>query len=141
MGHRLRLLDELKQEEWWTTWLKEYWGNRLIGVPTPLDAGEIETMIEWTTNLTAVYPEAVELAVRMPTVPMVRGVLIHQLAESDIPARFPEAVGKLLIRLGQTDNPSYMWHGAKSIIDQLLQTSLEEETRRGLKEIIAKFAL
>ena len=141
LGHRLRFLDEHKQEEWWTTWLKEYWGNRLIGVPTPLDAGEIETMIEWTTNLTAVYPEAVELAVRMPTVPMVRGVLIHQLAESNIPARFPEAVGKLLIRLGETDNPSYMWHGAKSIIDQLLQTSLEEVTRRGLKEIIAKFAL
>ena len=68
-------------------------------------------------------------------------MLIHQLADSNIPTRYPESVAKLLIRLGEADNPYYMWHGAKSIIDQLLQTSLEEETRTGLKEIVAKFAL
>ncbi len=141
MGHLLRLLDEPKQEEWWTTWLKGYWENRLIGVPTPLDAEEIETMIEWTTSLTAVYPEAVELAVRMPTVPMGRSMLTHQLADSNIHKRYPESVAKLLMRLGESDNPYYIWHGAKSIIDDLLETSLEEATVKGLKEIVAKFAL
>ena len=141
MEHRLRLLDELKQKEWWTTWLKEYWENRLVGIPTPLDTEEIESMLEWTTSLTAAYPEAVELAIKMPTVPMRRGMLIHQLADSNIHTRYPESVAKLLIRLGEADNRYYMWHGAKSIIDQLLQTSLEEETRTGLKEIVAKFAL
>ena len=141
MEHRLRLLDELKQKEWWTTWLKEYWENRLVGIPTPLDTEEIESMLEWTTSLTAAYPEAVELAIKMPTVPMRRGMLIHQLADSNIHTRYPESVAKLLIRLGEADNPYHMWHGAKSIIDQLLQTSLEEETRTGLKEIVAKFAL
>ena len=141
IGHYLLFLDETTQKEWWSTWLKGYWENRLIGILTPLNAEEIETMIEWTVSLTAVYPEAVELAVKMPTVPMRRGMLIHQLNESDITARYPESVAKLLIRLGEADNPYHRWHGAKSIIDQLLQTSLEEETKAGLKEIIAKFAL
>ena len=141
IGHQLQFLDESTQKEWWSTWLKEYWGNRLIGIPTSLDAEEIETMMGWTTSLTALYPEAVELAVNMPTVPMERGMLFDRLADSDIPGRFPESVAKLLIRLGEAEDPYYMWHGAKSIIDQLLQTSSEEETKRGLEEIIVKFAL
>ena len=141
IGHQLRFLDEPTQTEWWSTWLREYWENRLIGIPTPLDAEEIETMIEWTASLTAVFPEAVELAMKMPVTPMRRGMLIHWLTESDIPAKYPEPLAKLLIRLGEADYSYYMWHGAKSIIDQLLQTPLNEETERGLKEIIAKFGL
>ena len=141
IGHDLRFLDEPTQKQWWSTWLKEYWENRLAGIPASLDTEEIETMIEWTVSLPAVYPEAVELAIKMPTVPMRRGMLIHRLTDSDILAKHPEPLAKLLIRLGEADDPYYVWHGAKTIIDQLLQTSLDEETKAGLKEIIAKFAL
>ena len=141
IGHDLRYLDEPTQKEWWSTWLRGYWENRLTGTPVPLDAEEIETMIEWTASLTAVFPEAVNLAIKMPVPPMRRGMLIHWLTESDIPAKYPEPLGKLLIRLGEADCSYYMWHGAKPIIDQLLQTPLNQETERGLKEIVAKFGL
>ena len=137
----LRFLDELTQKRWWSTWLKGYWENRLAGIPASLDPEEIETMIEWTTSLPAVYPDAVELAIKMPTVPMRRGTLIYRLSDSDIPDEHPESLAKLLIRLGETDDPSFMWHRAKSIIDQLLQTPLNEHLEKGLKEIIAKFGL
>ena len=141
IGHRLRFLNEPTQKEWWNTWLRGYWENRLTGIPAQLDPEEIEAMIYWTANLTAVYPEAVELAVRMPAVPMRVGTLIHRSTDSNIPAKHPGALAKLLIRLRETDAPNYMWYGTRSIMDQLLQTPLDEETNKGLKEIVAKFAL
>ena len=139
--HRLRTLDESTQEEWWKTWLKEYWENRLIGLPTPLDANEIGPMFGWTTSLTAVYPDAVELAMKMPIKLSRPGWVIRWLTNTEIPDRYPASLAKLLIRLGEGDYLPYMWHGAKPIIDQLLQTALDCETKKGLKEIIAKFGL
>ena len=141
IGHYLQILDEPTQKEWWSTWLKEYWENRLLGIPTQLDAEEKETMIEWTSSLTAVFPDAVELAVRMPAVPIPGGILIPQLTRSDIPAKYPEPLAKLLIHLGEAHNSSNRWYGMKPIIDRLLQEPLNAETERGLKEFIAKFGL
>ena len=36
----LRDLDESQQQEWWNVWLKDYWKNRLEGVPCPLEDRE-----------------------------------------------------------------------------------------------------
>ncbi len=137
----LRSLDEPAQLEWWNTWLRGYWENRLDGIPAPLDHKEIEMMLEWTNSLTAVYPEAVGLALNMLVVPMPPDHLLFGLTDSDIPSRYPCSLAKLLIRLGEADAEKFMWHGAKPIIDQLLQTPLDEETKTELKGIIAKFGL
>ena len=137
----LRFLEESTQKQWWDTWLKGYWENRVTGIPTPLDGEEIETMIEWTTSLTAVYPEAVELAIQMPAVSMRRSILVRQLRDSDIPVKHPESVAKLLIHTGKEDHSYFMWHGARLIIEQLLQSPLDEDTKTGLQEILVKFNL
>ena len=140
IGRHLRFADEPTQKEWWDTWLKGYWENRLTGIPAPLDAEEIEAMIEWTTNLKAVYPKAVELATRMQSVPTPRAMLIHQLSESDIPAKFPESVARLLIHISKAGH-SFMWYGARPIVDQLLDSPLDGDTKSGLQEILVKFNL
>ena len=98
-------------------------------------------MFGWTTSLTAVYPDAVELAMKMPIKLSRPGWVIRWLTNTEIPDRYPASLAKLLIRLGEGDYLPYMWHGAKPIIDQLLQTALDCETKKGLKEIIAKFGL
>ena len=141
IGHHMRFLDEPTQNQWWSNWLRGYWENRLIGIPAPLNAEETEAMIEWTTSLPAVYPKAVELAIRMPVPPMRPGMLIHRLADSDIPAKYPESVARLLIRLSEADDPHYTWHGARPIIEKLLQSPLDEDTKTGLQEILVKFNL
>lgn len=141
VGHHLRFLEEPTQEQWWNNWLKGYWENRLTGIPAPLDAKETEAMIEWTTSLPAVYPEAVELAMRMPVPPMRQSMLVHRLAESDIPAKHPESVAKLLVHLSEADDPHYMWHGARPVIEKLLPSPLDEGTKTGLQEILVKFNL
>ena len=141
IGFYLRSLDEEAQREWWSIWLEGYWQNRLQNVPVPLDPGEIEAMTEWTSWLPAIYPEAVELAVQMPTVQLRRSSTLYELKRSDIPDRHPESVANLLIHLSKENSSSFMLHRAKEIIDRLLQSGLGEETETGLKEVAAQVGL
>ncbi len=69
---RLQNMDEVEQQEWWKRWLKRYWENRLQGMLDVLEASEIAYMLSWLPHLTAVFPEAVELAVQMPREPLQR---------------------------------------------------------------------
>ena len=47
VGNSLDGGERDQQKEWWARWLKRYWENRLQGIPAGLDAGEVESMIEW----------------------------------------------------------------------------------------------
>ena len=137
----LRSSDEEEQKKWWDEWLKGYWENRLQNVPVPLDDGEVETMTEWTSQLTGVYSEAVELTIRMPAIRLRRPFILHELNNSDLPQKHPEAVAKLLIHLNKGNNSIFMSYGTGEIIDKLLQYELDEETVTGLKEVAAKIGL
>ena len=141
ISHQLRSLEEVGQKEWWSIWLKGYWENRLEGVPAPLDDTEIETMLDWTTLLSAVYPQAVDIAVQMRAVPLQQVTIIYRIEKSDLANRYPEAVAKFLIRLGEADQNLWVWHGAKEICDELLQSCLGSETEVRLRETIAKIGL
>ena len=141
ISHHLRSLDDVRQEEWWSIWLKGYWANRRLGIPAQLDDTEIETMIGWTTLLPAVYPEAVDLAVKMRAVPLQRGTAIYRIGNDDLVNQYPEAVAKLLIHLAKVDQKPWTWHRAKEIFDELLQSNLDNETKVSLSETIAKIGL
>ena len=66
LRHYLRNMDGTTQQELWQRWLKHYWQNRLDSVPPPaLESGEMKNMLNWLPHLTAVFPEAVDLAVQM----------------------------------------------------------------------------
>ena len=139
--HRLRSLDETRQIEWWNIWLKGYWENRLQGVPAPLEDIEVEAMLDWTTLLTAVYPQAVDMAIKMRAVSLQRGIIVYQIEKAELASRYPEAVAKLLIHLGETNQEPWVWHGAKGICDELLQSPLDGETEVRLRETIARIGL
>ena len=138
IGYRLRSLEEVQQQEWWNVWLKGYWENRLMGIPAPLDDAEIRTMLGWANHLPAIYPEAVELAVRMPVVPLEREFFIMELGDSDLPDKCPEAVAKLLIHLGKAEYQPWTWHGAKEIFDRLLASNLDTATEVALRETMVR---
>ena len=141
ISRHLRSLDEARQNEWWGVWLKGYWENRLQGVPAPLDDTEIEIMLDWTTLLSAVYPQAVDVAVQMRAVPLQQVTIIYRIAKSELANQYPEAVAKFLIHLGGADQNPGVWHGAKEICDELLQSHLDSETEVRLRETIAKIGL
>ena len=138
VGSRLRRMAEAEQQEWWQRWLKRYWENRLQGVPAALEAGEIARMLNWLPHLTSVFPEAVDLAVRMPKGPLQNCWVIDEFSinhENDVWQRHPESVAKLLIYLWECDLPRSSWYSARDLIDQLLRLDSSPESRRELQEI------
>ena len=125
-------------------WLKRYWENRLDGVPAPLKADEVESMLGWLPQLTEIFPEAVALAIRMPQVPLQHGYgLIDKFGKSDsLVRKHPREVAQLLIFLGQSDSPGYVWgDGGRELIDRLLQSGLPQELDQRLKELKAQRGL
>ena len=141
LGRHLRQMNEGQQYEWWQRWLRSYWENRLTGSPAPLASGEVEHMLEWLPCLKGQFPDAVDLAIRMPQAPLKHYVVIPEIIESDLYRIHPKAVAKLLIRLGGFDCPHYVWHKGRQLIDKLLQSDLPPELVQGLKELKARLGL
>ena len=136
LGYRLQDMDEATQREWWRRWLKRYWENRLQNVPpTPLESGEVEHMLGWLPHLTAVFPEAVDLATRMPKIPLQSSYFIYKLNESNLWQRYPEVVAKLSIYLGKCDLSSHTGYLVRKLIDKLLQLDISPELKQELKEL------
>ena len=147
VGRHLHGMDEARQREWWTRWLRRYWKNRLRGVPVCLESVEVERMLGWLPDLTAVFPEAVALATCMLKLPIERlergyGV-INKLNESaSLVQDHPKEIAQLLIELGRLDtNFSPLWYGGQKLIDQLLQSDLSLDLAQGLEELKAKRGL
>ena len=134
----LRSLSEEEQKEWWNTWLKGYWENRLQGVPCPLDDEEITQMLEWVIRLPGVFPEAVGLAAQMRRVPLEGSMMLHRISENDLIDEHPTNVARFLIQLGRFDTQPWFWHRTRETVDNLLTKDLPPEIETGLRELIAK---
>lgn len=143
VGNHLRRMDAAQQQKWWRRWLERYWKNRLQRVPAPLESGEVEHMLGWLPDLTAIFPEAVALAIQIPQVPLQHGYgLIDKLGKSDsLVQKHPREVAKLLIYLGQSDLPGHGWYKGRELIDKLLQSELPQELKQELKELKAQRGL
>ena len=136
LGYYLQDLDEATQQKLWQSWLRQYWENRFIkGVPVALEIGEIVLMLNWLPHLTAVFPEAVDLAVQMQKAKLENCLVIDRLNASDLSQRHPEALAKLLIYLWECNLPNYTWVSEQELIDKLLQLDISLERKEKLEEI------
>ena len=138
IGRRLRDLDESRQQEWWNVWLKDYWRNRLQGVPDKLDDGEIAQMLEWVIHLPGVFPEAVGVAIEMPSRTVTRSYILHDLGESELIERYPDDLAKFLAHLGRCDTTPWFWEGTREVVDKLLAKGLRAELNQGLRELVVR---
>ena len=125
-----------------TRWLGGYWKNRLQGVPKPLDDVEIETMLAWTVLLPAVYPEAVDWAVKkMPQSALQLDTILWDLADSELPMKHPGSVIQLLNHLSKIKSTSFAWSSVDKIVEQLGQVKLDEKAQKTLDEVVARKGL
>ena len=139
--HSLRYLDESSQQEWWNTWLKDYWKNRLQGVPNTLDDVEIAGMLEWVLHLPGVFPEAVDMAVRMRTTPLSRSSVLYNINEGDLIERYPNELANFLLHLGKSEVQPWFWHRTKDAVDKLLEQNLQPDLDKGIRELIVRHSL
>ncbi len=135
IGNYLRDLDEEAQRRWWQRWLRRYWENRLQGVPSALEDSEVEHMLDWLPRLTTIFPEAVDLAVQMPSIPLQNYHVIHELTEKELWQSHPEEVAKLLVHWGECDLRRDFWFSGIELIDKLLQTNISPEIEQKLEEL------
>ena len=92
-------------------------------------------MLNWLPHLTAVFSEAVDLAVQMQKVQLENYWVIDRLDESDLSQRHPEALAKLLIYLWECNLPNYTWVSGQELIDKLLKQDITSEQKQKLEEI------
>lgn len=138
LGFRLGRMRDSQKKECWNRWLKNYWENRVQGVPKPISAGESEEMLQWLLDLEIVFPEAVELAVRMPPlVQLQKGTIVFMLNDGNLWKNYPGEVTKLLIYLGKNPLPDYVWYRGKELIQKLLSSDLAVELKTKLEELAA----
>ena len=141
VGHRLRILEEPGQQEWWRIWLNDYWSNRLQGVPCPLDDAEIAEMLQWVMHLPGVFSDAVGMATQMRQVHLTRSHILHDLSNSDLTERYPDDLAEFLIHLGRNDTEPWFWLGTREVVDKLLSADLPDDLEQGLRELIVKHNL
>ena len=135
---RLENMAEPEQGIWWDRWLKSYWKNRVQGVPAAFESREVEHMLDWLPHLTAVFPEAVDIAVQIPPAPLQHSWVISELIagnKKDIWEHHPEAVAKLLAYLWKCNLPRSHWASVSKLINNLLQSNISSCLKRELEEI------
>ena len=130
-------MEEATQREWWQSWLKGYWVNRLEGVPYALTPKEIAHMLHWPAQLTAVFPEAVALAMRMGETTSEFGNLLYSLGKSNLSERFPSEIARFLLHLDNIGVQDHWW-GAKDLLKDLLESSISDDIKHNLRELMAK---
>ena len=141
LGSELNRMDDSRQREWWGRWLKQYLENRLKGVPATLDASEVEELLDWLRHLDTLFPEAVELAVRMPEGPLERNHVIHDISTGELPSKYPEATAKLLLYASDMETPQWIWHGVQGILPELFESGISDELKTKLEELRARLGL
>ena len=141
INRRLRNLDEAQQKEWWNTWVRDYWRNRLQGVPAALDNMESGLMLEWVLQLPGVFQEAVRMAVQMPQGRLDGFPRLRDIRESDLATRYPKELAEFLVHIGGHETNPWLWMGTRHTIDELLAYPLPEEMEQGLRELGAKYPL
>ncbi len=146
IGNRLDHMGDSQQREWWEHWVKRYWEYRIQGVPAPLNADETWIKLCWLPDLKAVFPEAVDLAVKMPPVESKiqsanSSQVVYLVYRNKLWKHYPKAVAKLLSYLDQIKSRPLAWPNGKELIEELLRSDLSCEFKQRLREIAARRGL
>ena len=141
LGRNLEHTEKGRQHEWWERWLRQYWENRLQGIPVPLESGEVEAMLDWLPYFDTLFPEAVERAIHMPQTSLERNSTIYEMSRGDLWQKYPEATAKLLVYVADFESPGWTWHRGKELIDKLLGLDLPNDLSSRLEELPARLGL
>lgn len=141
VNHRFKDLNEKQQLELWQKWLNEYWQNRLQGIPAPLDGREIEQMLEWLPNLTAVFTEAIELAIKMPQIKFEHLSIGYDLTESNLISSHPNEVSKLLTHVMKSGSEKHNYEYIGEIISKLQDKGVDPGIWQELMETATALGL
>lgn len=135
----LEQADSETSSEWWHRWLEQYWLDRLEGVPERLTPGETAVMFRWLSKLSAVFGEAVSLAVQMPRPPSALADIDLEGIRSTCPVSEHTAdMAKLVLCLGEFELSLLDEREIRALIEELLDAELSEGTKNSLRELAVR---
>ena len=139
IGSFLDTVDNAKQRELWTRWLRSYWENRLQGVPVQLVDEEIAEMIAWVPRFSSLFPDAVDLATKMRINKEAHGrpfwISLYRVQENKIWRSHPESTAQFLLYLKPFLLSYHSPDKIKEIIDNLRNMKLSPEADGALDEL------
>ena len=142
LSSRIKRMKDAQQRALWDSWLGRYMESRLQGVPEPLSSGEVGAILGWLPHFTSLFPDAVEMAVKMPPQQLDRSDALFRIRKGTLWESYPASVADLLIYLDKCTLPPWVWHyDGKELIAQLLDLSFADDAKRNLLEISARRGL
>ena len=139
LGRYLGSAQDGRVCEWWSRWLKCYWRNRVQGVPSRLEPGEIEHMLAWLPSRGSILRcrSARDLYAGVAFKQQVGASPWFDLQTQ--PKRFPhsrspEGCRALLIALGRFESVQ-LWYQGKELIGRLPRSGLPSDLQLQLKEL------
>ncbi len=142
LGSRIKRMEDAQQRTLWDSWLERYLENRLQGVPAPLLPGEVDAILSWLHHFKSLFPDAVELAVKMPPQQLDHSFTLYRINEGTLWETYPESVAALVAFLDRCTLVPYVWHfEGKELIDKLLEAGLTDDSKRSLLEISVRRGL
>lgn len=139
---RIEHMEDAQQRKLWDRWLRRYLENRQQGVPAPLLPGEVGAILGWLPHFQSLFPDAVELAAKLPPQQLDLNHTMYRIKEGTLWKTYPESVAALLAFFDRCTLPPYVWHfEGKELIDKLLEAGLNDDSKRSLLEISVRRGL
>jgi len=114
-------MAESAKQSTWDNWMKEYWQNRIEGIPMPLSAAEAGAMMEWSLRLEPVFPDVVEKICGSTPPELKHSLLYFQIPETALPKRYPHSVAQLMLYLlRKSTAPIYDFDRVDDTFEQLV---------------------
>jgi hypothetical protein len=99
VGEMLKGMKEPAVESAWHNWIKNYWQNRIEGIPMLLAVSEASAMVDWTVCFKDSFPDVAENVYKSPVPKREHFFLFEELSESDLLTRHPGAVARFVFYL------------------------------------------
>jgi hypothetical protein len=140
MGRELRELAPAGVQRAWQRWLRDYWSDRLTGLPRPLAEGERHAMAGWVIGLEAVVSEAMSFVEGMHVPLGEHRLLFLELERSGFATRQPAEAARFVLHVlkGATE---LTW--GCELVDKLMRALITARVDRqllvGICEEMARF--
>jgi Domain of unknown function (DUF4020)/SIR2-like domain len=95
----LKGMKEPAVESAWNNWVKNYWQNRIEGIPLLLVVSEASAMVDWPVCFKDSFPDVAENVYRSPVPKREHFFLFEELSESDLLTRHPGAMARFVFYL------------------------------------------
>ena len=144
LGMFIANMDDVQQRELWVRWLRDYWINRIHGVPVPLAVEETVAMLSWTPSFKSTFPEAVELSkrleVRTGSDLQRMSRVLYSLVRAETWRVHAEETADFLILLRPVLLSSHSRKEILKLIEKVRRAGLSEEVEYELQEITVELS-